>query len=91
MNAANRFLIWGTMPLGAAAGGLLADRLGLHDTVVVCALAAPACALPVLLSPVRKVRTMPQPTAPAATAPSAEPPSTGSQPQVADPVGEAAR
>ncbi|WP_190180009.1 hypothetical protein [Streptomyces naganishii] len=64
MNAANRFLIWGTMPLGAAAGGLPAGQFGLRATVAVCALAAPACALPVLLSPVRKVRAMPQPPAP---------------------------
>ncbi|GGX77946.1 hypothetical protein GCM10010510_23570 [Streptomyces anandii JCM 4720] len=33
MNAANRFLIWGTMPLGAAAGGLPADQFGLRATV----------------------------------------------------------
>ncbi|MFF9409542.1 MFS transporter [Streptomyces anandii] len=65
MNAANRFLIWGTMPLGAAAGGLLAGQFGLRATVAVCALAAPACALPVLFSPVRKVRAMPQPQPPA--------------------------
>jgi MFS family permease len=61
MNATNRFLIWGTMPLGAAAGGLLTGLAGLHATIVVAALAAPASAVPILLSAVRRVRVMPQP------------------------------
>ena len=59
MNASNRFLIWGTMPLGAAAGAGLAGVLGLHVTVVVCAVLAPVSALPVLVSAVRRVATMP--------------------------------
>jgi MFS family permease len=59
MNASNRFLIWGTMPLGAAAGAALADALGLQSTVLLCALLAPTSALPVLFSSVRRVRTMP--------------------------------
>ncbi|MEU0602663.1 MFS transporter [Streptomyces sp. NPDC006393] len=73
MNAANRFLIWGTMPLGAAAGGLLADLLGLHLAVIVCALAAPASALPVVFSAVRKVASMPRPPATTGLAPAADP------------------
>ncbi|MGX4687759.1 MFS transporter [Streptomyces sp. JNUCC 63] len=72
MNAANRFLIWGTMPLGAAAGGLLTSFFGLHPAVIICALAAPACALPVLFSAVRKVTAMPQPPAPAHSAPTTD-------------------
>jgi hypothetical protein len=59
MNASNRFLIWGTMPLGAAAGAGLAGLIGLHDTVLLCALMAPASALPVLFSAVRSVESMP--------------------------------
>jgi hypothetical protein len=59
MNASNRFLIWGTMPLGAAAGAAMAGAVGLHATVAVCAVLAPTSALPVLLSAVRGVRTMP--------------------------------
>jgi hypothetical protein len=73
MNAANRFVIWGTMPLGAAAGGLLAELLGLHPAVITCALVAPACALPVLFSSVRKVTAMSQPPAPAGFTPAADP------------------
>ena len=60
MNASNRFLIWGTMPLGAAAGAGLAGVLGLHGTIWLAALMAPASAVPVLLSAVRGVRVMPQ-------------------------------
>jgi hypothetical protein len=67
MNATNRFLIWGTMPLGAASAGLLSSTVGLRATVLLCGLAAPLSALPVLASAVRHVRTMP--VAEAASAP----------------------
>ncbi|MFJ7157239.1 MFS transporter [Streptomyces sp. NPDC101118] len=59
MNATNRFLIWGTMPLGAAAGALLAEVWDLRTAVTVAALALPCCALPVLFSAVRRLKTMP--------------------------------
>ena len=64
MNATNRFLIWGTMPLGAAAGGLLAAATDLHTTVTVAATAVPFAAVAVVLSAVRRLRVMP--TAPQA-------------------------
>ncbi|NJC73884.1 MFS transporter [Planosporangium thailandense] len=67
MNATNRFLIWGTMPLGAGAGGLLAAGIGLHATVAVAGAAIPFGTLAVLLSAVRPLRTMP--AAPAEAAP----------------------
>lgn len=60
MNASNRFLIWGTMPLGAALGAWLAQGVGLAETVLIAALAAPLSAVPVLFSAVRSVRTMPE-------------------------------
>lgn len=59
MNASNRFLIWGTMPLGAALGAWLASSIGLADTVLVAAVLAPTSALPVIFSAVRGVTTMP--------------------------------
>jgi MFS family permease len=59
MNASNRFLIWGTMPLGAALGAWLASSFGLADTAVLAAVAAPLSALPVVFSSVRGVHTMP--------------------------------
>jgi MFS family permease len=37
MNAAYRLVGWGTMPLGAALGGFLAEALGLRPTFVVAA------------------------------------------------------
>jgi MFS family permease len=59
MNASNRFLIWGTMPLGAALGAWLADWIGLADTALIAAIGAPLSALPVACSAVRGVHTMP--------------------------------
>jgi MFS family permease len=59
MNASNRFLIWGTMPLGAALGAWLADWFGLAETATLAAIAAPLSALPVAFSAVRGVHTMP--------------------------------
>ena len=59
MNASNRFLIWGTMPLGAALGAWLADWIGLADTALIAAIGAPLSALPVVFSAVRGVHTMP--------------------------------
>lgn len=59
MNASNRFLIWGTMPLGAALGAWLSSSVGLAGTALVAAIAAPTSALPVLFSRVRDVREMP--------------------------------
>lgn len=35
MNAAVRFIVWGTMPLGALAGGVLGTWLGVRSTMVV--------------------------------------------------------
>jgi len=61
MNASNRFLIWGTMPLGAGAAGVLAGALGLHAAVAILCVGAPFSAVPVFLSAVRSVRTMPAP------------------------------
>src|SRR6478736_301200 len=65
MNASNRFLIWGTMPLGAGAGGFLAGVLGLHAAVISFSIGAPLSAVPVMLSAVRSVRTMPAVAEPA--------------------------
>jgi hypothetical protein len=39
MNASYRLVGWGTMPLGAALGGALAEVLGLRPTFLVAALA----------------------------------------------------
>lgn len=59
MNATNRFLLWGAMPLGAATGGLLATTAGLQTALLVAAVAVPCVAVPLAASSLRRVRAMP--------------------------------
>jgi MFS family permease len=49
VNAGYRLLAWGTMPIGAALGGLLADGIGLRATFLVTAAGA-LLSVPLLLS-----------------------------------------
>ena len=61
MNASMRFLVWGTIPIGALLGGALGQAFGLYPTLVamiVLELTAPAW---VLFSPVRQLQTQPSP------------------------------
>jgi MFS family permease len=61
MNASMRFIVWGTIPLGALLGGWLGEALGIRPTIAlmaVCGLLAP---LWVVLSPVRQLRSQPVP------------------------------
>jgi predicted MFS family arabinose efflux permease len=61
MNASMRFIVWGTIPIGALMGGALGDAIGLRPTLtlmVVCYLLAP---LWVLFSPVRQLKEQPAP------------------------------
>jgi predicted MFS family arabinose efflux permease len=58
MNSVVRFMYWGTAPLGAVLGGLLADALGLRRTLVATALAALATGLPITFSHIRKLATV---------------------------------
>jgi predicted MFS family arabinose efflux permease len=63
MNASMRFIVWGTIPIGALIGGTLGDAVGLRPTMAaaaVCSLLAP---LWVLFSPVRGLRKQPEPAA----------------------------
>ncbi|MFJ9467895.1 MFS transporter [Streptomyces caniferus] len=64
MNATLRFLMWGTLPLGALAGGALADAFGARVALVWCAAGFLLVPLPLLLSPLRRMRELPV-TAPA--------------------------
>jgi MFS family permease len=59
MNATMRFLIWGTIPLGTAAGGLLGGLIGLRPTLVLAGLGSLLATLPLLGSPVRRLREIP--------------------------------
>jgi hypothetical protein len=69
MNASRRFVVWGVIPLGQLASGGLAAWIGLRPTLLVGAIGGAFAFLPLLLSPVRAVREVPEPEAgPALTA-----------------------
>jgi MFS family permease len=59
MNATMRFLVWGTMPIGAVIGGYLGGAIGLRETLFVGAIGEALSFLFVLFSPVRSLRSMP--------------------------------
>jgi MFS family permease len=61
MNATMRFIVWGTIPVGAIIGGALGDLIGLHATIWVGAIGGLLAFLPVALSSVRRIVTMPEP------------------------------
>jgi MFS family permease len=58
LNASRRFIVWGVIPLGSLAGGILASAVGLHATLWIGAIGGAASFLPVLLSPVRTIGPM---------------------------------
>ncbi len=59
MNATMRFVVWGTMPLGALIGGALGNSIGLRPTLWIAAIGNTFAVLPPLLSPVRRLREIP--------------------------------
>jgi predicted MFS family arabinose efflux permease len=59
LNASRRFIVWGTIPLGALVGGILASTIGLRPTLWVGAAGSCLCFVPILLSPLRSLREMP--------------------------------
>ena len=61
MNSVMRFIVWGTIPLGSFVGGVIASQIGLKSTLIVGGIGSCLPFLPVLLSPVRAVRDMPEP------------------------------
>ncbi|HVA86590.1 MAG TPA: MFS transporter [Candidatus Saccharimonadales bacterium] len=61
MNATMRFIVWGTIPIGAVIGGIIATITTLHTAIWVGGIGAALPILPVLLSPVRSLRDMPAP------------------------------
>lgn len=58
MNASMRFLVWGTIPFGNVAGGVLGSTVGLRPTMVIGSAGTLLAVLPVALSPVRSLRTI---------------------------------
>ena len=63
MNSVMRFIVWGTIPLGALVGGILASQIGLKETLIIGGVGSCLPFLPVLFSPVRSIRKMPEPVA----------------------------
>lgn len=61
MNATLRFIEWGTLPLGAALGGLLVAPLGLRTVLWIAAGVCVLSVLPPLFSPVRTLTSNPVP------------------------------
>jgi MFS family permease len=63
MNAAMRWIVWGTIPLGTLAGGAIAQATSLHTAIWVGAVLGTPVFLWVLLSPLRSIKEMPEPVA----------------------------
>jgi MFS family permease len=61
MNSVMRFIVWGTIPIGALLGGALGTWLGLRETIVVGAIGASTAVLWIVFSPQRHLREMPEP------------------------------
>ncbi|GLY66299.1 MFS transporter [Amycolatopsis taiwanensis] len=65
MNASVRFVIWGTMPIGGLIGGALGETIGVRGTMWVSVIGYLVAITPLLLSPLRKLRDIPEePAAP---------------------------
>jgi Na+/melibiose symporter-like transporter len=59
MNASVRFIVWGGMPLGGLLGGLLGTHLGVVPTLWVSVAGTALAVLPVLVSPLARMRDLP--------------------------------
>ncbi|MFE3449346.1 MFS transporter [Nonomuraea sp. NPDC059194] len=64
MNATMRFIVWGTLPLGALIGGTLGQHLGVVPALWIACALMPLAVIPLLLSPLRKMRDLPEPLSP---------------------------
>lgn len=64
MNATMRFIVWGTLPLGALIGGVLGEHLGVVPAVWIACALTPLSVIPLLLSPLRRMRDLPEPLSP---------------------------
>ena len=61
MNSVMRFIVWGTIPLGSLAGGILGNTVGLRETIVIGAIGGSFAVLWIVFSPQRHLREMPEP------------------------------
>ena len=61
MNATMRFIVWGTIPIGATVGGVVATAVGVTQALWIGSILACTAFLPVFLGPVRRLREFPSP------------------------------
>jgi hypothetical protein len=59
MNATMRFLVWGTLPLGGLAGGMIGEWIGVRGALWVAACGFVAASGWLLASPLRGLRDLP--------------------------------
>ena len=59
MNATMRFIVWGTIPIGATLGGIIATAIGVTQALWIGSILGCVAFLPVLLGPVRGLRELP--------------------------------
>jgi MFS family permease len=60
MNASARFLVWGTMPVGSFLGGILGTAVGVVPTLWIGTIVGFASLLPVMISPLWRMQTLPE-------------------------------
>jgi len=65
MNASIRFFVWGVMPIGALASGVLASTIGIVPTMWIGAIGTLLSAGFVVFSPLLGMRTLPDAARPA--------------------------
>jgi MFS family permease len=73
MNAAMRWIVWGTIPLGGLLGGVLGSVIGIRPALWVAVVGSWAAAFWVFFSPLRKMRDIPSETILGSTAAPAQP------------------
>jgi len=61
MNATMRFIVWGTIPIGAILGGIIATSVSLSAALWVGAMGSFLAVIPLLITPVHTLVTMPEP------------------------------
>lgn len=59
MNAAMRWIVWGTLPVGGLLGGVFGSLLGVRTTIWIAVIGSWAAAFWVFFSPLRKMRDIP--------------------------------
>jgi MFS family permease len=61
MNATMRTIVWGTIPVGSFLGGIMATDLGVVPTLVVGILVSGGAALWIVLGPIFRLKSQPEP------------------------------